>query len=360
MLASNGWRVVVPDDQTCCGALAAHNGTGEARKLARRNAAAFSDADYVVVNAAGCGALMAGYGDLVTGADPPVRDVMASSTRRGSTTPQDRSPSAPPGRTTTPVTPSARRRSIGSPGQLLGAIGTRAREIPNGDRMLRRRRDLQRHGAGDVRTPDAEKAEAVVSTGATGVASANPGCTMQILAGVRETEHRSTSSTRSSSSTPRPPPRPPTSPAGIFREKRGLARAPGAGAVPRVLSDAQVDVEAGARPRLDGGRPRLVGCGHADDVEAERLLVPRKERELGMWSSSDPGSVPRTKPYGCGRSPPRLRRRSESWACPIELASGRFAKISTIKNMPPTSIVPATTQNPLFDRGSGSGPNSSS
>ena len=30
-----------------------------------------------------------------------------------------------------------------------------------------------------------EKAEAVVSTGATVVASANPGCTMQILAGVR-------------------------------------------------------------------------------------------------------------------------------------------------------------------------------
>jgi glycolate oxidase iron-sulfur subunit len=32
-----------------------------------------------------------------------------------------------------------------------------------------------------------EKAEAVVSTGAAVVASGNPGCTMQLLAGLRET-----------------------------------------------------------------------------------------------------------------------------------------------------------------------------
>ena len=43
VLARNGWRVVVPREQTCCGALAAHNGhLGTARKLARKNAAAFA------------------------------------------------------------------------------------------------------------------------------------------------------------------------------------------------------------------------------------------------------------------------------------------------------------------------------
>src|SRR5688572_11404524 len=77
VLARNGWRVVVPRAQTCCGALAAHNGhLGTARRLAKKNAAAFASADHVVVNAAGCGAHMQSYGDLVAGAELPARDVM--------------------------------------------------------------------------------------------------------------------------------------------------------------------------------------------------------------------------------------------------------------------------------------------
>src|SRR5688572_24661828 len=44
----------------------------------------------------------------------------------------------------------------------------------------------------------------------------------------------------------------------------------------------------------------------------------------------------------------------------MEFASGRFAKISTRRKRPPNSSVPATTQNPRFERGSGSGPSSSS
>src|SRR5439155_15314764 len=59
VLARNGWRVRVPRDQRCCGALAAHNGRLEtARRLARRNARAFVGADVVLVNASGCGAHM--------------------------------------------------------------------------------------------------------------------------------------------------------------------------------------------------------------------------------------------------------------------------------------------------------------
>src|SRR5690606_13544192 len=64
LLARAGYRVVVPEEQTCCGALAAHDGAAqEARRLAVRNVAAFAGADLVVVTAAGCSAHMAEYGN---------------------------------------------------------------------------------------------------------------------------------------------------------------------------------------------------------------------------------------------------------------------------------------------------------
>ncbi|MCZ6462769.1 MAG: (Fe-S)-binding protein [Proteobacteria bacterium] len=61
VLSRNGFEVVVPRDQTCCGALQAHAGDLDfARGLARRNAAVFEAAgvDAIVVNSAGCGAAM--------------------------------------------------------------------------------------------------------------------------------------------------------------------------------------------------------------------------------------------------------------------------------------------------------------
>ena len=61
VLARNGFEVVVPRGQACCGALHAHAGDeAAADELARRNAQAFADAgvDRVVVNAAGCGAAL--------------------------------------------------------------------------------------------------------------------------------------------------------------------------------------------------------------------------------------------------------------------------------------------------------------
>jgi Fe-S oxidoreductase len=61
VLARNGFEVATPADQGCCGALHAHAGDlDHARRLARRNLAAFADArvDAVIVNSAGCGAVM--------------------------------------------------------------------------------------------------------------------------------------------------------------------------------------------------------------------------------------------------------------------------------------------------------------
>jgi glycolate oxidase iron-sulfur subunit len=66
VLSANGCDVVAARSQQCCGALDAHAGQlDRARELARINIAAFERAgvDVVVVNAAGCGAMMKEYGE---------------------------------------------------------------------------------------------------------------------------------------------------------------------------------------------------------------------------------------------------------------------------------------------------------
>jgi glycolate oxidase iron-sulfur subunit len=68
VLTHNGYRMVSASGQRCCGALHAHAGDlNTARTLARHNIAAFetSGATYIVTNAAGCGALLKEYGYLL-------------------------------------------------------------------------------------------------------------------------------------------------------------------------------------------------------------------------------------------------------------------------------------------------------
>ncbi len=73
VLAANGYTVVDVPGQGCCGALHAHAGQHEAAAtLARRNAARFaalSASTVVAVNSAGCGAMLRSYGALLAG-DP--------------------------------------------------------------------------------------------------------------------------------------------------------------------------------------------------------------------------------------------------------------------------------------------------
>ena len=66
-LEVNGYRVVEVPGQVCCGALHEHAGDVRgAQTLAETNIAALSDqADFIVVNSAGCGALLKDYGHLV-------------------------------------------------------------------------------------------------------------------------------------------------------------------------------------------------------------------------------------------------------------------------------------------------------
>jgi glycolate oxidase iron-sulfur subunit len=57
VLLANGCEVVTPRNQVCCGALAAHNGESAAH-LVQQNEIAFKGVDAIVVNSAGCGAFM--------------------------------------------------------------------------------------------------------------------------------------------------------------------------------------------------------------------------------------------------------------------------------------------------------------
>jgi len=86
-LEVNGYAVREVPGQVCCGALHAHAGLREeARRLARANVAAFGDGDEpIVVNSAGCGAMLKEYGHLVAEARfaTRVRDVTELLAARG-------------------------------------------------------------------------------------------------------------------------------------------------------------------------------------------------------------------------------------------------------------------------------------
>ncbi len=68
VLRKNGCEVTVPGGQGCCGALHVHAGIrGEARKLARRNIDVVLAGDYdaILTNAAGCGSTLKEYDELL-------------------------------------------------------------------------------------------------------------------------------------------------------------------------------------------------------------------------------------------------------------------------------------------------------
>jgi glycolate oxidase iron-sulfur subunit len=68
VLAAEGCEVVIPEDQGCCGALMLHSGLDKgAATMVRRMIASFESAgvDIIVINAAGCGSTMKEYGHFL-------------------------------------------------------------------------------------------------------------------------------------------------------------------------------------------------------------------------------------------------------------------------------------------------------
>ncbi|MCC6772771.1 MAG: 4Fe-4S dicluster domain-containing protein [Gemmatimonadaceae bacterium] len=195
VLVVNDYRLVDATGEGCCGALHAHAGNVDAaRRLARRNIEAFerSGADLVAVNASGCGAMMKEYAHLLHD-DPDwsgralalasrVRDVSellaAAGPRRGAPLPLHVTYDAPchlvhAQRITTP------------PLAVLSAIpDLRLTPLTDADQCC--------GGAGIYNLVEAETSDAVLTpklahiaeTGAALVATGNPGCLMQVGAGL--------------------------------------------------------------------------------------------------------------------------------------------------------------------------------
>jgi glycolate oxidase iron-sulfur subunit len=83
VLQANGCEVVAPAEQVCCGALCAHAGVRDtARELARRNMDVFlrEPCDAIITNAAGCGSTLKEYAHLL---DDEVNTEKAKDQHRG-------------------------------------------------------------------------------------------------------------------------------------------------------------------------------------------------------------------------------------------------------------------------------------
>jgi glycolate oxidase iron-sulfur subunit len=76
LLQLAGCEIVIPQNQTCCGALHGHSGEKErSKELAKRNIKAFEDlnVDFIITNAGGCGAFLIDYDHLLKD-DPDWKD----------------------------------------------------------------------------------------------------------------------------------------------------------------------------------------------------------------------------------------------------------------------------------------------
>jgi glycolate oxidase iron-sulfur subunit len=189
--------VVAPAGQGCCGAIAVHAGNDDfARELARVNISAFerSGADVYVVNAAGCGSTLKEYGRLL--ADDPAWRTRAEafSSRVRDVTEVLDAMELPPARTRLDARVTYQepchlvhaQRISGAPRRLL-------RKIPGLELVEMQESAICCGSAGiyNLTEPEmagrlqARKVGNIEATNATIVATANPGCALQVAAGLQ-------------------------------------------------------------------------------------------------------------------------------------------------------------------------------
>jgi glycolate dehydrogenase iron-sulfur subunit len=191
LLEMAGYRVEVPADQTCCGALAAHDGKApQAHALAERNTDVFSRYDQVVVTSAGCSAHVREYahwaddGATIGKRTIDVTVAVARAIAEGvlPRLEQDGESIA----IQDPCHLRHAQRVVDEPRAILSAAGFDVVEIDPAGMCC---------GAAGLYTvlqPDAseqlgnQKADQVRSTGVRKVASANPGCEMQLRSALGE------------------------------------------------------------------------------------------------------------------------------------------------------------------------------
>lgn len=197
VLVQNDHELRAVPNQGCCGALHAHAGDlRRARELAKRNIAAFeaADADFIAMNSAGCGAMCRAYGHLL--ADEPtwaaratafgerVRDVHELLAAAGpKPTPRVSEPMIVAW--DAPCHLQHGQRIADPPLQVLSAVGTlELRPLEGSDQCC------GSAGIYNIAQPQvadrvlAPKLAAIRASGAAIVATANPGCLMQIGGGL--------------------------------------------------------------------------------------------------------------------------------------------------------------------------------
>ncbi len=182
VLAAEGWEVHAPAALECCGSLELHAGERQrAEKRAQDTIAAFADDDLIVTNAAGCGSGMKEHPDLTD----KVRDI-------------------------TEILTAHEARATRHPIELRVAYHD-ACHLAHAQAIREQPRELLRGIPGlELLEPDGwelccgsagiynltepgtaaelgrAKAERLLATGAEAIASANPGCSLQIQAHLRE------------------------------------------------------------------------------------------------------------------------------------------------------------------------------
>lgn len=199
VLLANDCEVITPRDQHCCGSLHGHNGEWDlAKQLARKNIDSFPlhELDAIITNAGGCGSHLKHYDHLL--ADDPV---YAQKAKEWSRKVKDisewlveidlRKPNAPL-HLDGPVTYHESchlchgQKITAQPRILLQSIpGLELRELPESNWCC------GSAGIYNITQPEMSaqllerKLRHIDSTGAKIVASANPGCNVQISAGIR-------------------------------------------------------------------------------------------------------------------------------------------------------------------------------
>jgi glycolate oxidase iron-sulfur subunit len=197
VLQKNGCEVVVPGGQGCCGALHLHAGLRNgARALARRNVDALLGGEYdaIITNAGGCGSTLKEYGELL--ADDPayaakardfagrVRDVTEFLASIELNPALKRLDAVVTYQDSCHLAHAQHIRS--APRKLLSAVpGVTLHEMRGADQCCGSAGIYNAIHTGMAMQVLASKMEAVNATGASIVASSNPGCMLQLRAGVR-------------------------------------------------------------------------------------------------------------------------------------------------------------------------------
>jgi glycolate oxidase iron-sulfur subunit len=198
VLSAEGCEVSVPHGQGCCGALSLHSGRlEEAKRFARALIPRFEgeDLDAIVINAAGCGSTLKEYGDLLQN-DPvwaerarsfaaKVRDIneyLAEFEPRAERRPM---PLRVAYHDACHLAHAQRVRT--QPRQLLSTIPElELLEIPDGDQCCGSAGTYNLFEPASAHEIGERKVDNVQSVAPDLLASANPGCTLQIQSLLRE------------------------------------------------------------------------------------------------------------------------------------------------------------------------------